>query len=715
MPDIIDLLSSPEAPALGPAYPPSSPLLLPPTRLRKPTAAPGPALRRPAATRPDHGVVDLTDDSPRPAPTTTTNAAVDGTSQVKRSHPAASGVTPGGLYLLSDDFDTTGDLGFSVVAATPDPAERAVKRTRLSPGRGTGNRAPSEGARADGGGKATGRLNGGRSHSAAAGKLHARPGVLQPSGVRCWNAIADPIQHSSSPDPVRAHDRSNGTSAAVHPPSRMRRYDEFEDPFASSSSPAGPPAAAVTTGRKENDYARPNKASISAAEGGKGKVGAAPPALSLLDDDGDDARQAAPPPPAVGANKRQKPTASWDPIVSSSAPEEIISESRGAGVGTVSLRRPPHKAAMERSKSEVIDVLDSSEWEGGGGSRPGSAGTLASDDSLPDVEDLDFSKIRSERPSAAGKKGVQGKATVGAGRTSSSRAAATKPSRMSSSSAAVVLSAAEKAEKAAAREAVKERKKLEREQVRAEKAAEKMRAAALAEINKARTDKKHSTPEMIVDLPAGFNPTIRLQVETLLGELEVECTTIPQDETGNSTPDGVVTWRRKVKSRYDEELGHWEPTPLRIEEDDHVLVLLPAAELVKLALGRGQGAVGAADGHGEGTTLDDHVEQMRARFPGRKLIYLVEGLLLWMRKNRAVRNRQFTAAVRGLADAGPAAAAPAAGQASTSSRRRKNVAPPPEYVDEDVVEDALLSLQVVHGALIHHTAVPVESAQVSCP
>ncbi|KAL8282676.1 hypothetical protein RB600_005904 [Gaeumannomyces tritici] len=717
MPDIIDLLSSP-------ACPPSSPLLLPPTLSRKPTAT----LARPAATRPVHGVVDLTDDSPRPAPTTTNAPAADGGGRSKRDHPAASGITPSGLYLLSDDFDTTGDLDFSVVAATPDPAERAAKRARLSPGRAVGSGAPSERAREDGSGRAAGQLNGGRLHSAAAGKLHARPGVLQPSGVRRWNSAADPIQHSSSPDHACAPARGKGTSTMAHPPSRIRLYDEFEDPFASSSSPAVPRTAAVTLGRKENDCARTRKTSMLAVGGDKGKVDAAPPVLSLLDDDDDDDPFASPvarravPPPAAAENKRQKPAAAWDPIMSSSAPEEIISKSRGVGFGTVSPRRAPRKTGMERSRSEVIDILDSSEWEGGG-SRPGSAGTLASDDSLPDVEDLDFSKIRSERPSATASKGGRRKAgtTASAGAASSSRAAAAKPSKAAgSSSATVVLSAAEKADKAAAREAEKERKKLEKEQARAEKAAEKMRAAALAEINKAKTDKKHSAPEMIVDLPAGFNPTIKLQVETLLGELEVECTTIPQEEGGNSLADDVVTWRRKVKSRYDSELGHWEPAPLRIEEEEHVLVRLSAADLVSLAQGRGQGAVEAADGQQEGATLDDHVEQMRARFPGRKLIYLVEGLVVWMRKNRTLRNRQFTAAVRGLADAVPAAAAEAAaleraGQTGTGSRRRKKAASTPEYVDEDVVEDALLSLQVVHGALIHHTAVPVESAQQPAP
>ncbi|KAL8365140.1 hypothetical protein RB595_004111 [Gaeumannomyces hyphopodioides] len=715
MPEIIDLLSTPEAHAFDPACPPSSPLLFPPTRLRKRTAAP----TRPAAIRPDHGVVDLTDDSPRPAPTMT-NAPVDGGGWAKRGHPAASGVTPGGLYLLSDDFDTTGDLDFSVVAATPDPAERAAKRARLSPGRAAGSGAPSERAEGDGGGRAASQLNGGRSHPAAAGKLHTRPGVLQPSGARRWNSVADPIQHSSSPSYACTPARGKSTSTTAHPPSRIRPYDEFEDPFA--SSPAVYLAAAVMAGQKENDYARTNKTSILAAEGDKGKAGAAPPILSLLDDDDDpfaspDTCRAAHP-PAAAENKRQKPIAAWDPIISSSAPEDTISKSRGVGFSTVSPRRAPPKAGMERSRSEVIDILDSSEWEGDGG-RPGSADTLASDDSLPDVEDLDFSKIRSKHLSATENRGGRRKATtVGtASGASSSRAAATKLSKAAgSSSAAVVLSAAEKAEKAAAKEAEKERKKLEKEQARAEKAAEKMRAAALAEINKARTDKKHSTPEMIVDLPAGFNPTIKLQVEALLGELEVECTTVPQEEGGNSLADGVVTWRRKVKSRYDDELGHWEPAPLRIEEGEHALVYLSAIDLVGLALGRGQGAVGAADGQQEGATLDGHVEQMRARFPGRKLIYLVEGLLLWMRKNRTIRNRQFTAAVRGLADAGPAAAASAAaleqaGQAGTGSRRRRNAASTPEYVDEDVVEDALLSLQVAHGALIHHTAVPVESAQ----
>ncbi len=108
----------------------------------------------------------------------------------------------------------------------------------------------------------------------------------------------------------------------------------------------------------------------------------------------------------------------------------------------------------------------------------------------------------------------------------------------------------------------------------------------------------------------------------------------------------------------------------------------------------------------EGVDLEAHVSRMKGSFAGFTLIYLIEGLTPWMRKNRNVRNRQFTSAVRNLES--EAAELPSSSQA-TSRRRRNNQHR--EYIDEDSVEDALLSLQVIHGALIHHTNTGVETAQ----
>jgi len=244
-----------------------------------------------------------------------------------------------------------------------------------------------------------------------------------------------------------------------------------------------------------------------------------------------------------------------------------------------------------------------------------------------------------------------------------------------------------KEEKAAAREAERERKKRERDVVKEQRLLEKEKAAALAEVNKIRTDKKVSTPEMIVDLPSTLDHAVKLQTETLLQDLRVE------HQVWDSPIPDVVKWRRKVGCRYNSELGHWEPIPIHIQDEDHAVVLLSAADFVGLALGSG------------GTGLDAHVQKMKRHFANHNIMYLIEGLMTWMRKNRNIRNRQFTSAVRNVGNAGEA---PPSSQAA--SRGRKN-AQPQVYIDEDTIEDALLNLQVVHGALIHQTNAPVETAQ----
>jgi crossover junction endonuclease EME1 len=98
--------------------------------------------------------------------------------------------------------------------------------------------------------------------------------------------------------------------------------------------------------------------------------------------------------------------------------------------------------------------------------------------------------------------------------------------------------------------------------------------------------------------------------------------------------------------------------------------------------------------------LDDgispHAEKMKKHFPEHHIIYLIEGLTPWMRKNRNLRNRQFASTVRA--------------QEATAAANRRNK-PAQEYVPEEKIEDALLQLQVMHEVLIHHTMIPMETAE----
>ncbi|KAM7212287.1 ERCC4 domain containing protein [Rhypophila decipiens] len=342
----------------------------------------------------------------------------------------------------------------------------------------------------------------------------------------------------------------------------------------------------------------------------------------------------------------------WDPI-SSSAP--LPTAPRNLAV------QPARH--MQRSVSEIITLDDSDDDDF-------ATRTESSDDEFPDIGKLDASNRLPRIP--RGKQPARLR-TLGATKPKVAR----KPARKTAEEVTK-----EKEEKAAAREAERERKKQEAKQAKEDKALEKQRAAALAEVNKVRTDKKVSTPEMIVQLPDTLPASQKLQAETLLKDLDV------QTESWRCPIENVVKWKRKVRSRFNEELGHWEPISMRIEEEKYAMVIMPSGEFVRRVL-----ATDNAD------ALESHVILMQRAFPNHTIIYLIEALDTWMRKNRNLRNRQYVSAV--LGDQPPP---------STQARRRKNNEPT-EYVDEDKIEDALRQLQVLHGVLIHHTNAEIETAQ----
>lgn len=245
--------------------------------------------------------------------------------------------------------------------------------------------------------------------------------------------------------------------------------------------------------------------------------------------------------------------------------------------------------------------------------------------------------------------------------------------------------AQEKSNKAVAKEEEKERKRIEKEA----KARDKQAAAEVAKVNTLKTDKKTSTPEMIVDLSNGLDAKLTNQLKVFFSPLGVQLV-----ESGLDTGmKNVIKWRRKVEAAYNEELGHWEPVPKRIRSENHVMCIMQAKEFVELATGD------------EGADLDSHVLRMKSIFRDCEIIYLLEGITQWMRKNKNVKNRAFAEAVRSQIPAEPPAAL------KSAQGRKKKAGKVQEYVDEDMIEDTLLRLQVMHGAFIHHTGAVVETAQ----
>ncbi|KAL8817264.1 MAG: hypothetical protein Q9223_003869 [Gallowayella weberi] len=249
--------------------------------------------------------------------------------------------------------------------------------------------------------------------------------------------------------------------------------------------------------------------------------------------------------------------------------------------------------------------------------------------------------------------------------------------------------AAAKAIKLQEKEELKERKRMLKE----EQAREKQKDKDRAEANRLKLDKKLSTPEMIVDLPLSIEGSkVDTQIREVLQGIGVETTSY------HSPVINLIKWRRKIESRFNAETGAREKLQNKeIDTEKHLLCLMPANEFVQFA---------TSNGDEDSPALDEHVTRVRSVLDECIPIYLIEGLDAWMRKNKNAKNRAYQAAVLGQPDAhipdsstsGPNAA----------PRRRK---PRIEIVDEDIIEDALVRLQVMNNCLVHHTAAPVETAE----
>lgn len=267
-----------------------------------------------------------------------------------------------------------------------------------------------------------------------------------------------------------------------------------------------------------------------------------------------------------------------------------------------------------------------------------------------------------------------------------------------------------KREKEAEKEAEKERKRIQKE----EKAKEKQLAADIAEVNRSKTHKKESMPEMIVDLESTFNGTS-------VGNQVVEyIKTLGADHTFfKSTIPNVVRWRRRTKSTYNKDAARWEPCQPYISAEDHVLCMISAQEFVDMVIYDPLSSVTDNDAQ----TLDGHVQRLKSTFLKCKPIYLIEGLTAWLRKNQNSRNRAYQAEVlRQINDTNANTAgddlANANSTVATQDKRQRGRKPkklkkpedtPP--VADDTIEDALLQLQVTHNCLIYHTSTASETAE----
>ncbi|GAB1196851.1 hypothetical protein APSETT444_006129 [Aspergillus pseudonomiae] len=334
------------------------------------------------------------------------------------------------------------------------------------------------------------------------------------------------------------------------------------------------------------------------------------------------------------------------------------------GLDATANKRP----GLSSRTASLLASLDRSKSGSGGGASSGRRGRVDKDEEVDEVEEV-----------------------VPSRKTKAPRRTATKPTSTDKEA-----KAREREANKAQREREKQLEKERKQKAKEEKAREKQLAADLAEVNKLKVDKKESTPEMIIDLAREFEGTsVGNQAVEFMKRLKVEQTFF------DSEIPNVVKWRRKVTARYNDNLGYWEPCPFHIRGEEHVLVLLTAPEFVDMVVATSPNT----------NDLDHHVHRLKSAYPTSTPIYLIEGLTAWMRKSQNSRNRAYQAEVRRQYSQSQPQDQPTT---TTNPRRKKTTANKPETtpsVNDDTIEDALLSLQVTHSCLIHHTTAAPESAE----
>jgi crossover junction endonuclease EME1 len=253
----------------------------------------------------------------------------------------------------------------------------------------------------------------------------------------------------------------------------------------------------------------------------------------------------------------------------------------------------------------------------------------------------------------------------------------------------------------AAKEAEKEAEKRRKKEAKAELEREKQKAKDLAEVNKAKTNKKETSKEMILIMP-GETQGLSLgnQVTEYMRQHEVQMRFADEEVTlDNIEPwlhtGRAIQWKRKVQAKYDEDEGQWMPTERsRTEDESHVAVLLNGLEFAHIAMGNEQGdqiALPAMKNH-----FDQHVTMLRSRYPNKRLIYIIQGLYAWIKRNENTSDREYVAAVRAEVIDQPLS--------QPKKRKASKTAQQLQAINNDVAEDIQLHLQVQHQPLvIHHT------------
>ncbi|KAJ3013119.1 putative monocarboxylate transporter mch1 [Thoreauomyces humboldtii] len=245
----------------------------------------------------------------------------------------------------------------------------------------------------------------------------------------------------------------------------------------------------------------------------------------------------------------------------------------------------------------------------------------------------------------------------------------------------------EKEEKMRAKES-KEALRRQKADEKAEKAREKQDAALqkkahrTANIIRTKTD---CVKEMTLRIPTGFGKTPENELlAASLREVGAKANIHEQD-----SPDRILLWDRTVTRKW--EGDEWKLCPAHIEPAPYVLARFTGPMLNAL--------LGTQDASDPVSPLIEHYDSVRASYPGRQVIYMLEGVEAYFR--RKTRGKAGGGAPDDEADDDEDAEPAGTGRPSSAKTGIRKVAP----ITSANVENELVGLQLhATGSVRVHTA-----------
>ncbi|CAO3629111.1 unnamed protein product [Mucor hiemalis] len=216
---------------------------------------------------------------------------------------------------------------------------------------------------------------------------------------------------------------------------------------------------------------------------------------------------------------------------------------------------------------------------------------------------------------------------------------------------------------------IREEKLEEKQRLKKQKQLEKERTQLLEKENRLKNDRTQILKEIIIDMHPKFCDTKAGVLLRSVLERKEAVTKLVEHRKHH------VSWRRLVKSEWDEDTATFVPYDLpKIINEPYVLVYLDALDFVKYV---------------KEDTVNDYIDSIQGTSPNQQVMLLIEGLEAYYNKKKNLERRQFDNQIRSTIE----------GSAGLSASKRKREEEIEEGPDRKVVEDCINYLQIIKSIM----------------